>query len=749
MLLENLLLTTLFLVTNFTPNTWPNNSFERKSIVNYAKYLETQNIIKYNENFVDNLYDYNFIDADTTLTVLTHGMGGNRDYWFPKNEGYPSYFDIESLPYKIINSQIFNEYNIPIISFTPVLSNIHTGNGDDLVDVRIEQLVRQSNGGYNFVNLNFNSFTDATELFSQHVVLIYNDEGSNIENLAFTNTKIADYFCKSLDTVLARVAVLHQGSLPKINLIGHSRGGLLNLYYAYKRQQIVDNYICIGTPLNGSLWAKALNSLCKLGRCFSNAYFYQLDFDGLLNDLDNVETMLSSITGTYKETIGCQMSPSVFCGELLYELRLAETQDLNTITFGNDNFVNRIISKILGVLLTNPQFVQGTVENLATQVVNLSNIMLAGLTGSEILYNFVTNLNPNWGNEELEEVYWLCRNFLLDIVELFNNIKNFDTDNGCIKGDFCVDFDSQYGSNFGTNYFNHRVKIPFGNTGYNNLFDKYLSASDLPKVVHNYESNFPAITDEVVGRLIIRGSINRIYIIDYNEPITINPYRVPFYNLTNNELQNFYSSTISFYGNEFGFRDYYYYESEILNNESLLYKTIEIDDFEVLTSRMRTGYIQSERIVLSSNRTNAGLAFLEFYFSEPIYAFTFDISLWSENELINESELRFAYSFNTEMRDFISGNSDVYYNYYHYSQYSTMTARGKVALMSHDDIFENTFELVRMSAIDFSSNRFNSIKMAVSSINGFTFVGFYSVCNPTVSNKNRGRICMSNFGIFK
>ena len=40
--------------------------------------------------------------------------------------------------------------------------------------------------------------------------------------------------------------------IPKINLIGHSRGGITNLQYALDHPDIVDSLISIGTPYFGS-----------------------------------------------------------------------------------------------------------------------------------------------------------------------------------------------------------------------------------------------------------------------------------------------------------------------------------------------------------------------------------------------------------------------------------------------------------------------------------------------------------------
>ena len=750
MLLHKLLLTNLFLISNFVQNYVPNNSLERKAILNYAKYLETHNIVEYNENFVDNLYSHGFYDSETTITVLTHGMFGDRDYWFPKSVGNEVlYFDSESLPYKIIDTQQYNEYNIPILSFTPILKESIKHDGSDIVDVKIDQLVSWSDDG--FEELDFNTLLEPKELFGAHTVFIYNLEEDIhfVEEEGNTNSNVSKYFCKSLDTVLARLAMLRGGKLPRINLIGHSRGGLLNLTYAAKRKNIVDNFITIGSPLNGSYWADFLNSLCKLGRYFSNADFFKQNYDGLLNDIDNNEMMLSSLNGVYKEAIACEITPDLFMDEIISCINILPSENLSTTTFGNNSFVFNILNQIYDCINNNPPLELATITGVAGTIKTICNAILPFATGFDFLFDSFTSLNPNTSTESLQYLLDICVDFLQKTKSFCNNLQDYDSsNNNCIKGDFCVDYESQYGGRFSNNYFNSIRTIPFGAQGYNNLIYKYLSDPLNFWVAHNYESIYPVITNEIVDTLLYRNSIKRKEIIENNIPIEMNPYRIPFYNLKPNEIQQFYFPTYTFFGNEFGFRDYYYYESEVSAHPGLLEGSIQIDDFIVETNRMRTGYIQNERIVMSPNRANAGLAFIEFYFSEPVNMFYFDASFWSENELINSSSLKFAYSFNTELRDFIFGNSIYYWNYYHHAQYSTMTARGQIALTTSNEIFNNYFDIVKFDLSIIPTDRDNPVKMAVSSEEAFTFVGFYTCCNVTSQNRNKGRICLSNFGTY-
>lgn len=744
MLLEHLLLTSLFLISNFYIDGSQYNFFEKQSKLNYLKYLQSQNLVDYNNDFVDTLYENEYIDSDTTITVLTHGMYGSMDYWFPKINGNTSYFDEDSLPYKIIDSQQFQNNAIPIFMFTPRLSETPDYLGNDIEDVEIYHLVEVFNNFYSFELFEFDSVAEVKELFSYHTVFLYQGP-DNVEDGGNTSSNVSKYFCKSLDTVLARVAALRGGKLPKINLIGHSRGGILNLYYASRRELLVDNFITISTPFNGSLWAEVLNSLCKLGRKFSSNEFFEQNYDGLLNDTSDYEEMMASMPDIYKIRIGCEMTPDLFCGGILQSLDIINEPSLSSFTFGNQNIVSTLINMILDALVDNPNILMNGIVDLASSISNFCQVSIGSLEVIEKLYDFFSNLVNGTSSSELIELKSLCCNFLNDVINLCNSISSYDHCYNCIKGDFCVDLDSQFGNGFTTNYFNKTILIPFGTTGYTNLIDKYLSNPNLPKVAHNYESIFPTITQQIVDNLLLRNSIDAVAVLDNTFPITISPYRVPFYNLTSSQIEQFYLADYNFFGDEFGFRDYYYYENQIIINEYLMERYIDVNDLRVDTLRMRTGFIQNERIVLSPNRTNAGLAFIEFYLDKTIRGMSFDVSLWSSNESVISSNLAFVHTTSENFSHYIRIDDNYYFAGYSY-QFNSMTERGQAALLNDNGMFSNT--LVRYNVSDFPVLRNYPTTKYIVNEDGFSYVGFYAACNVNSNDRNKGRICLSNFNIY-
>lgn len=75
---------------------------------------------------------------------------------------------------------------------------------------------------------------------------------------------------------------------------------------------------------------------------------------------------------------------------------------------------------------------------------------------------------------------------------------------------------------------------------------------------------------------------------------------------------------------------YFFYEKEEEITTS--------NGFTLDTKRLRCSYIENQYLVLSANRANAGLAYLEMEFDVAIKAMNLDISLWSGNEGLGSND---------------------------------------------------------------------------------------------------------------
>ena len=87
---------------------------------------------------------------------------------------------------------------------------------------------------------------------------VFNDPYS--DNMSRTTADVYALFDKGLDSIL-HAYYDELGLIPRVNLVGHSRGGLVNLLYAINHPLLVDNLISVGTPYIGTRYGQALIDL--------------------------------------------------------------------------------------------------------------------------------------------------------------------------------------------------------------------------------------------------------------------------------------------------------------------------------------------------------------------------------------------------------------------------------------------------------------------------------------------------------
>lgn len=752
MIAINLLLTSIYTIINFS---YEHNNFELAQKHNYFSYANTNNNFEYNNKFAENLYDNNYIFNETMITVLTHGMGGNLNYWFPKDEANnysPLYYDEESLPYKILSTMTVDTYNLPIISFEPRINN------NEIYNVTLKQLIIDENSEYTFRYLNVDNYEQFEGIFSKHIILIYDGEYVN-EFTGESNAFISNIFKKSLDATLATFSPFYGGNLPKINLIGHSRGGILNLYYAAQRKNIVSNLISIGTPYNGTSWGDGLQSLMKISECIKGEE--RPDFSGILGESNSRinEELLSDLDDVYKVAIGCEVTPDVFCTEIINILTNSNIQSLADLQFGENNFVIRIINKVIEKILSSDIFVKERVRTAIRAVRSLSREFKFDLNSLDFLndiFNILDIVTIRQNEIDVDELFSICIDFLDKIINLCDEILDFDN-NECIKTDFCVDLDSQFCEKNGNHYFDRKILVPFGLENYNFFIDKYLSAPILEddntsfvlRAAHNYESIYPSITDNIVNIHRQRQSLHKHFFnnvghrcscgFSFDAPLNINPYRIPFYYFDEDTIAQLYQPDMRLYGDEFNLREQYYFESQLYDDEYCYSTTSHFDDVQINVHRLRTGFIRNEKITLSPNRTGAGFAYIELTFSRAIYNLSFDISLWSDDESISTSNLHFVYSTDGSFREYLLNY--MYEDYINENQLNNQTLRGQQAILNDQGLFGQYYSEIPVQNLPVDRNDPITYRLNNEHI---TYIGFYAACNPTTSTKNKGRICISN-----
>ena len=178
----------------------------------------------------------NKVGNETLLTVLTPGLGSSASHFANFTDNDDNYY------------YVTDKNNI-----------------DNCLCQKAKNKVRIL-----YAKTNLSKAKDVTQYFIddyrddeiKHTIVLYETEDAYESN---------DLSYQEFDEVISRVVYDIKKSnndiLPKINLIGHSRGGLINLLYALDHPDMVNQIFSIGTPYNGSSTAKIdveLND-CNIG----------------------------------------------------------------------------------------------------------------------------------------------------------------------------------------------------------------------------------------------------------------------------------------------------------------------------------------------------------------------------------------------------------------------------------------------------------------------------------------------------
>lgn len=142
----------------------------------------------------------------------------------------------------INGSQMFKLYEYPDICTSPDCDSCIFENEYDM-----------------FNSTSVNTVDKITDI-SKHIVILFDPADST-----GSNSQIYEQFNYVADKIVYDVKTLNGGELPKVNLIGHSRGGLTAMEYALNHPYIVDSIFTMGTPFEGSFFGQSESILSFLG----------------------------------------------------------------------------------------------------------------------------------------------------------------------------------------------------------------------------------------------------------------------------------------------------------------------------------------------------------------------------------------------------------------------------------------------------------------------------------------------------
>lgn len=215
--------------------------------INDADLYNKTNTYEYNANYNANESRYYMnvktgeVDQEQVplLTVLTHGLNGDASNW--SNDGTKDFaYSDDSLVTRLAKLTDSNVYWVRFyddIGF--YVSNI-TSQVYDGIDGNF-----RGNYSSGATRPNINDIT-------KHSIIVFQASPTIAKG---KNDEVYTQFNYAISQIVHDIRVVNNGELPRMNLIGHSRGGITNMQYALDHPDLVDSIYSLGTPYTGSTTA--------------------------------------------------------------------------------------------------------------------------------------------------------------------------------------------------------------------------------------------------------------------------------------------------------------------------------------------------------------------------------------------------------------------------------------------------------------------------------------------------------------
>ena len=419
------------------------------------------------------------VDFRPSFTILTPGFQEHVSCW--SNDGGLSYFTYgdEEIENIIEDNKLYyfrkNEHSIIYKLFEKINGNLN---------LYIAQFTEHSE----FILLKYTMHTYENNLLPVKVDMI--DDVTKHSIIVFSvlnNTQTHQYVYEEFDHLLDTLSLQYKalsGVLPRYNLIGHSRGGIINLMYATKHIYNVSSMFSIGTPYFGSNLGDIdviLNLLYKE----DSSIITNSEFNGLgdiLNETKCLEIM-NEWNAVYTDDLN--MTIRAYGAITSLELLKEVMDDIDLTSVSTDSSLYATLSEyktlllnIITVLDDNPY---------ETEIgVQLLNILFEVIEKSDRIQNWLnTNslegLSPEWINK--------VQTVLAEVNIIDNTVV--------IEDDFFIDLYSQLGINEETNQkYNgfKKMALVFGENDYN----ENRAVHDLPGIPHNLSIMNDTIVDDII-----------------------------------------------------------------------------------------------------------------------------------------------------------------------------------------------------------------------------------------------------------
>lgn len=400
--------------------------------------------------FSEIVEDSSNVMAGTQVTIFTHGLASSYKDWINPDttRGGIVYENHDYLPFKLSDEVYYIDAYEKLLKFHfPDENHYYLSGEGESIDI------------------------------TKHIVLLY--QGKN-EGVYESNDKAFEDFRGTIDNFLYSI-YLQLGVMPKINLIGHSRGGIINLLYALTHPQVVSNLISVGTPYGGTRWAKAFDD-----------FKYAIDprYVSGYKDLYDERLLRAYMRkwNTVKEeypidtlAIGCSQTYQFLMQSLLSSCDAGE-------------IIMNIIDAILSVIPIPRQrpdikyILESLNDHLMQSLIDCVEYGVFSARNAEfILYFF-------YRDENIEKLIQALSS-LLDVI-----YKDFRLEYGIghVMADCCVEIESQLGVSASGIDFGFE-KCPFIYNDYSNEME--VAQPDMPFVLHNLETKDVRVKGAICDRL--------------------------------------------------------------------------------------------------------------------------------------------------------------------------------------------------------------------------------------------------------
>lgn len=480
-----------------------------------------------------------------SITILTHGLGGQDFHWSNSITNSGS-FDYNAQ--SIIN-KIKNELNGEVSIY------IAEAYSDITYDSEYRNILDCVYDEYKLFKItNYNSQytsackvqTDFLDDVSKHIILLFD---SNISSS--THENVYEQFHKVVDDISYQYKQL-TGVLPRLNLVGHSRGGIINLMYAIDHMYNIDSIYSMGTPYNGSTLG-LINPILEdmLGyylKDSNNNPYLNARYAGVEDIMDEQTSvqLRNAWNSAYTEDVEINVVVYGSITTIDFLRELVEEVATNTIYNKYQPAIQQyqdLLNTIINVMDTVPitSYLTLNFINGLAQIVNAFGVDVY----DEIFTNIDSSLEGDITAEEVD-----------DILSLINVING----EVVVMDDLFIDTNSQLGLGFsdGNSYngFKRYVKF-FEETD----LSSNCAIPDLPPIPHNLETMSNLFINNIVSSLDYGShTLNATNLIDNSS----NNHYINETKVFNFECNYSAERTISAENCEI---DVYYYEDVIVNNE--------------------------------------------------------------------------------------------------------------------------------------------------------------------------------------